>query len=48
MNDPIAAITPPIAVLNIPAPIIGMTTVWATSHRMMPQSVPRMVGEPGR
>jgi hypothetical protein len=44
----IAAIMPPIALLNNPAPIIGITTVWAMTQSAMPQRVPRTPGGPGR
>jgi hypothetical protein len=46
IRDPIAAIMPPIALLNRPAPIIGITTVCATSQSTTPQIVPRTADEP--
>jgi hypothetical protein len=41
MSEASAAIMPPIALLNTPAPIIGMTTTCAISQSAMPQIVPR-------
>jgi hypothetical protein len=47
ISEPIAAIMPPISLLKRPAPIIGITTVWAMNQSATPQMVPRLAGEPG-